>query len=206
MITIKGRKTSGNVMKVLWLLEELSIPYIQEDIGGKHGGNKDQKYLEGNPTGLVPTLIDDQITLWESNTIVRYLAKKYSFGDIYPKSIENAALLEMWMDWQLFAINPMMRPIYHGIIRTSPENRNWEEINKSIELGNNLWKILDQYLENQSFMGGKKISIADFPLGPVLHRFFTLVDKRPPTVNLERWYENLQERDAFQKICMIPLE
>ena len=45
MITIKGRKTSGNVMKVLWLLEELSIPYTQEDIGGKHGGNNKQEYI-----------------------------------------------------------------------------------------------------------------------------------------------------------------
>jgi glutathione S-transferase len=75
MITIKGRKTSGNVMKVLWLLEELSIPYTQEDVGGKHGGNKEQEYLRKNPTGLVPTLVDGQMTLWESNTIVRYLAK-----------------------------------------------------------------------------------------------------------------------------------
>jgi len=206
MIIVKGRKTSGNVMKVLWILEELCIPYTQEDIGGKHGGNNKQEYLKKNPTGLVPTLVDDQITLWESNTIVRYLAKKYSFGNIYPKSIEDAALLEMWMDWQLFAINPMMRPVFHGLIRNSPENRNWEEINKAIELGNSLWKILDNYLENKSFMGGEKIGVADFPLGPVVHRFFTIVDKRPPTPNIERWYENLQKRDAFKKICMIPLE
>ena len=63
MIIVKGRKTSGNVMKVLWLLEELCIPYTQEDIGGKHGGNNKQEYLKKNPTGLIPTLIDDQITL-----------------------------------------------------------------------------------------------------------------------------------------------
>ena len=100
MLKVKGRNTSGNVMKVTWILEELGIPYQQEDVGGKFGKNKEKEYLDLNPMGLVPTLIDDDIVLWESNTIVRYLAKKYSFDAMSPSDDGMRAKLELWMDWQ----------------------------------------------------------------------------------------------------------
>src|SRR5262245_29742905 len=61
-----GRLTSGNVMKVTWTLAELDLPYTREDVGGKHGGNNAPAYLALNPNGLVPTLIDGSVVLWES--------------------------------------------------------------------------------------------------------------------------------------------
>ena len=99
MLHIKGRKTSGNVMKVTWILEELKIPYEREDVGGKFGKNDEQDYLDLNPMGLVPTFIDGDIILWESNTIVRYIANKFSSGDLSPVDDGERAILELWMDW-----------------------------------------------------------------------------------------------------------
>ena len=206
MLVVKGRKTSGNVMKVTWILEELNIPYTQEDVGGKYGKNNEPEYLELNPMGLVPTLIDEDIILWESNTIVRYLAKKHSFDSIYPSNDGERAKLELWMDWQIFAINPMMRPVYHGIIRTKPEDRDWEKINENIALGNRLWGILDRHLEGKEYIGGDNLTIADIPLGPIIHRFHSITENRPSTPNIDRWYENLKKSTAYQKIVMIPLE
>jgi glutathione S-transferase len=206
MLHIKGRKTSGNVMKVTWILEELKIPYEREDVGGKFGKNDKQDYLDLNPMGLVPTFIDGDIVLWESNTIVRYVANKFSSGDLSPVDDGERAILELWMDWQLFAINPMMRPIYHGMIRTKPVDRNLDEINRNIMRGNELWGILDRHLEDKEYIGGSKLTIADFPLGPVIHRYHSIVEDRPSTPNIDRWYNNLKESEAYQKIVMIPLE
>ena len=206
MLHIKGRKTSGNVMKVTWILEELKIPYEREDVGGKFGKNDEQDYLDLNPMGLVPTLIDGDIILWESNTIVRYIANKFSSGDLSPADDGERAILELWMDWQLFAINPMMRPIYHGMIRNKPEDRNWDEINRNIMHGNELWAILDKHLEDKEYIGGNKLTIADFPVGPVIHRYHSIVEDRPATPNIDRWYNNLKKSAAYQKIVMIPLE
>ena len=98
MLHIKGRKTSGNVMKVTWILEELKIPYEREDVGGKFGKNDKQDYLDLNPMGLVPTFIDGDIVLWESNTIVRYIANKFSSGGLSPVDDGERAILELWMD------------------------------------------------------------------------------------------------------------
>jgi len=206
MILVKGRTTSGNVMKVTWILEELNLPYEREDIGGKFGKNKDQDYLDLNPMGLVPTFIDGDTVLWESNTIVRYVANKYSAGNMAPNDLGERAKLELWMDWQLFAINPMMRPVYHGIIRTKPEDRNWDEITRNIDRGNEPWAMLDKHLEGKEFIGGDKLTIADFPLGPVIHRFHAITENRPSIPNVDRWYNNLKKSEAYQKIVMIPLE
>ena len=76
MITLWGRNNSTNVKKVLWTLEELDLPFNQIMAGLQYGVNKDADYLAMNPNGLVPLLRDDETdaTLWESNTIVRYLA------------------------------------------------------------------------------------------------------------------------------------
>ncbi len=82
MITLWGRNNSTNVKKVLWTLEELDLPFKQVMAGPEFGVNKDADYPAMNPNGLVPLLRDDETdaTLWESNTIVRYLAAQYGRG------------------------------------------------------------------------------------------------------------------------------
>lgn len=88
MITLWGRNNSTNVKKVLWTLEELDLPFNQIMAGMAFGVNKEADYLAMNPNGLVPLLRDDETdaTLWESNTIVRYLAAQYGQGRLW---VEN---------------------------------------------------------------------------------------------------------------------
>ena len=76
MLRILGRRTSANVMKPLWAADEMELEYEQVDIGGKFGGNREDHYLAMNPMGLVPALVEDDFTMWESNAITRYLCEK----------------------------------------------------------------------------------------------------------------------------------
>ena len=73
-----GRATSSNVMKVIWLLEELNLPYDRIDVGGSYGKTETPEYRAMNPTGLVPTLQEDHFTLWESNAILRYICAAHA--------------------------------------------------------------------------------------------------------------------------------
>ncbi len=78
MIKIWGRNTSSNVQKAMWAVDELDLKRDRIDIGGAFGMNTEPKYLAMNPNGLVPTLEEeDGFLLWESNSIVRYLAGKH---------------------------------------------------------------------------------------------------------------------------------
>src|SRR5262245_34717747 len=102
MIKIWGRNTSVNVQKVMWAVGELELPHERIDVGGAFGKNKEPAYLAMNPNGLVPTLEeDDGFLLWESNSIVRYLAAKYGAGKLEPADAHSRARASSWMDWQL---------------------------------------------------------------------------------------------------------
>src|SRR6266852_5049331 len=86
MLKIWGRTTSSNVQKVLWCCAELGIAYERVDLGGPFGGNRDPEYLAMNPNGRVPTISDDGLILWESNTICRYLAATRHGERLYPSA------------------------------------------------------------------------------------------------------------------------
>src|SRR6266436_4052597 len=85
MLKIWGRNTSSNVQKVIWALGEMKLPFERIDVGGAFGRTKEPFYLAMNPNSLVPTLEEeDGFTLWESNSVVRYLSGKHG-GVLEPK-------------------------------------------------------------------------------------------------------------------------
>src|SRR5437870_13018870 len=92
MLKVWGRKTSSNVQKVMWAIGELGLAHERVDIGGPFGGNKEPAYLAMNPNGLVPTLEEDNLILWESNSIVRYLAGRYGPGNSNRPTPEHVPL------------------------------------------------------------------------------------------------------------------
>ena len=206
MLKIIGRRTSGNVMKPLWLADELGLEYEQQDVGGAFGGNDTADYLAMNPMGLVPTINDDGFIMWESNAITRYLAEKYGKGTMYPTDPHVRATADTWMDWKLNAINAVMRPIFWGLIRTKPEDRNMDDIKAAIKQGCKFWRMLDTHLEGRNYIAGDDLTMGDIPVGPQAFRWFELVEDRPSMPNLEAWYKRLTERPAFRKNCMNPLE
>ena len=206
MLKILGRRTSGNVMKPLWAADELGLEYEREDIGGKFGGNREPAYLAMNPTGLVPTLVEDDFVLWESNAITRYLCEKYGHGSLFPANPRVRATADTWMDWQQTTCAPMMLPVFWGLVRTPEAERDYDRINAGIERGHEVWGMFDRHLEGRAFVAGDDFTMGDIPIGPQAHRWLNLVDDRPSMPNLEAWYQRLTERPAFRKNVMIPIE
>src|SRR6266568_9421482 len=123
MLKIWGRNTSSNVQKAMFAIGELKLPHQRVDIGGPFGKNKEPAYLAMNPNGLVPTLEDGDVMLWESNTIVRYLGARYGEGTLAPADLKTRALASQWMDWQLSVVAPAIFGTFWGLIRTPPEKR-----------------------------------------------------------------------------------
>ena len=105
-ITLWGRLSSGNVQKVVWALEELELPYEHVPLGGSFGGNQAPEYLALNPNGLVPTLRDGNLTVWESHAIVRYLSAEYGSGLLFPMEARDRAVVDQWTDWTATTFQP----------------------------------------------------------------------------------------------------
>src|ERR1700683_3250665 len=77
MLKVWGRRSSFNVQKVMWLVDELELPHEHIDAGGKFGGLDAPDFLAMNPHGKVPVIDDDGIVVWESHAILRFLAARY---------------------------------------------------------------------------------------------------------------------------------
>ncbi len=205
MLKILGRKNSSNVQKVLWCCGELNVPFEREDYGGEFGKTKDAAYLAMNPNSTVPTIIDDDLVLWESNSIVRYLANKYDDGALYPKDPGERACGERWMDWQLSVLRDAMHPMFWGLVRTKPEDRDMDAIKASRQNSADALAILDTFLGRTDYVCGSKFSICDIPAGVFVNRWFSMDIEREDLPNLRRWYDQLGERPAYQQHIMVPL-
>ncbi len=124
MIKVWGRNTSSNVQKVMWAVGEIGLSHERIDIGGPFGKNREAAYLAMNPNGLVPTLEEeDGFLLWESNSIVRYLAAKHRASVLEPADLRARARANAWMDWQLSVLAPAITPGFVGLVRTPPQTR-----------------------------------------------------------------------------------
>lgn len=206
MLQLLGRRTSSNVQKVLWLLAELSLPYERRDVGGPFGGNRDADYLRLNPNGVVPTLLDGETVVWESNTILRYLANRVGSSPLYPIEPAARSYCEMWMDWQLSTLSPTITPLYISLIRTRPTERDAEYEAVLAQHARARFCILNQRLAERPFLAGDRLTLADVALGVYAYRWFNLdVERGAELPNLRRWYERLAERPAFRTHVMIGL-
>lgn len=205
MLKILGRDNSINVIKVLWCAAELGLEFEREDIGGAFGGNDQPAYLAKNPMGRVPTIEDDGLILWESQTIVRYLAAKHGAGTLWPVDPGGRAKCEIWMDWYISHVHAPMTTIFWGLVRTPLEDRDNEAIAKAMDEANRLWSVLDKHLADKPFVGGDQLTIGDIPVGAAAFRYYSLVDERPFMPNLDRWYAALGDRPAYSTYAMNPL-
>ena len=200
MIKIWGRNTSSNVQKAMWAVGELGLEHTRIDVGGAFGKNKEPAYLAMNPNGLVPVLEeDDGFTLWESNSIVRYLAGKHDkAGTLEPKDAKQRAKASQWMDWQLSVLGPAITPVFWGLIRTPAEKRDMAAIKAGQEKTVTAMQMLDGQLGKTKFVAGDAFSYGDIPVGVMCYRYVQLVPDRPATPNLDRWYAAISSRKAFK--------
>jgi glutathione S-transferase len=197
MLRVLGRGTSGNVQKVVWLLEELGAPYKREDYGRQFNNTQDAAYLALNPNGKVPTLVDGDLAIWESNTILRYLAAKYGAGKFYPADPAARSQIERWMDWQLASLNAPYLGIFREAKKAPGERAaSWDADTKELKAQ---LEILDKGMGGKPWIAGAEMSVADFCLGPIIHRCLDFPLELPGLDGLKAWRGKIAARPAFQK-------
>jgi glutathione S-transferase len=205
MLKIWGRVNSINVQKAMWTVGELGLPHERIDAGMAFGKNREDWYLAMNPNGLVPTMDDDGLVLWESNTIARYLAAKHDAGGLWPSDPAMRARAEMWMDWQLTTLLGGMQPLFWQLIRTPPDKQDRAVIDKAEQDCLRLFAIVDQALADRPYLAGDRFTVGDIPVGAMTYRWYNLPAEHGDYRNLQRWYDSLQQRPAYQQHVMLPL-
>ena len=202
MITVWGRRNSVNVQKVLWALEELDVPYTRENVGGSFGGNREPDVLAMNPMGLVPVIRDGDVTMFESNAILRYLAARFRAGMLRPSDHRSLAMAEQWMEWQQQAFAPHVSTMFMNTVRTPPANRNAEAIAAAENKAADALHIADNWLARHDWFAGSSFSFADIPMGALLWRYMDLDCEKPAMPHVLEWLEALERREPFHNTVM----
>ncbi|MBA4263812.1 MAG: glutathione S-transferase [Comamonadaceae bacterium] len=232
MLHLWGRLSSINVRKVVLCAQVLGLELPRTDAGLAYGVVDTPDYRARNPNGLVPLLMDGDFTLWESNTIVRYLCACYGAAptlpaargslppegappclerpgaaalQLYPQDLQHRFNAERWMDWQQTTLNRAGSPAFVQWIRTPAEQRDASLIAQSVAATEPLFAMLDAHLAQHAFMVGDELSMADIPIACEVHRWWGLPQTRPAWPHLERWYATWLALPASRGVLDLPL-
>jgi glutathione S-transferase len=205
MLKIWGRISSINVRKVVFAAQEIGVAFERIDAGAAFGIVRTPEYLARNPNGLVPLVEDDQVELWESNVIVRYLCARHAPDTLYPLALPPRFDAERWMDWQQTTLNPAGRTAFMQWIRTPAERRDAQAIAQSVAATEALMAVLDDHLARQPFMTGDRLTMADLPIACEVHRWMGLPQPRIARTHLDRWYEAIAARPSARGVLDVEL-
>jgi glutathione S-transferase len=194
VIRLLGRQTSGNVQKVIFCLEELGVAYVREDYGRQFGNTLTDAYRKLNPNAKVPTLIDGDLVIWESHTILRYLAAVHR-PTLTGATPAERTMVERWMDWLLGALNTPYVAVFKDAKKAAQE-RAPDFGTQSADLIAQL-KILDGHVAGRDWFALDRFSIADMALGPIVKRCLEFPIERPAYPELQRWQAAIDARAAF---------
>ncbi|HXC29503.1 MAG TPA: glutathione S-transferase [Stellaceae bacterium] len=205
MLTVWGRRSSFNLQKVMWLVAELGLPHRHIPAGGDFGIKDTPEFLAMNPHGLVPVIDDNGTIVWESQTILRYLAATYGRGRLWSDDPGERSLYERWMDCSQASLQPdFLNGVFWGFYRTPETKRNLLAIARKVRACAEHFQLLDRILADRPFLCGEALSLADIPAGTSLYRYFEIDIERPSVPNVEAWYRRLQERPAYREHVMVP--
>lgn len=202
--TVWGRRSSFNVQKVLWALDEIGLKYEHRDAGGSFGGLDDPEFLAMTPHGRVPVFRDEEGSVWESNSIVRYLCAKHSSGRLWDAHPFTRSQSDRWIDWAATTLQPTFMRLFWGYYRTPEAQRDQRDNHIALADCQKHFRILDWHLANNAFLAGSEFTAADIPAGTALHRYFGMgLDVERP-INVMAWFSRLRERPAFQQHVLVP--
>lgn len=205
-LTLWGRRSAFNVQKVLWLIDEIGLEHRQLDAGGDFGGLDTPEFLALNPHGRVPVIDDQGTIVWESHTILRYLAARHAPDRFWDADPAVRSLADRWTDWAQATLQPAFFAVFRGYFRTPEDQRDWPAIRQAQEQANRLYHLLDRHLADRPYLAGDRFTLADIPAGATLFRYFSLDLDRPSFPNVEAWYERLSDRPAYRTHVKLPFD
>lgn len=200
MLKILGRDSSINVRKVLWLCDELAIPWEREEWGDGFRSTRDPAFLALNPNALIPVIKDQDLVLWESNAILRYLANAWQGEGIYSPQPRERAPIDQWIDWQATELNTAWRYAFMSLVRHSPAHQDPRLLAAACKGWTHSMSILNQQLEKTGrYVAGRHFSLADIPIGLSVNRWYETPLDHADFPAVRTYYERLTERSGYAR-------
>jgi glutathione S-transferase len=199
MITLYHSPRSRS-SRVLWLLEELGVPYEVEVLALAPESLKSAAYLAVHPLGKVPAIQDEGLTMFESGAIVQYLLETYGKGRLAPPpgTPARAAFLQ-WLHFaEATAMPPLADIAQHSLLKPEAERIPAVVADARLRAAAVL-DVLETALRGKQYLLGDEFSAADVMMGYSLQlmKWFGLLTERYP--NVLAYMGRLEQRPGFQK-------
>jgi glutathione S-transferase len=188
---------SQHARRVVSLMEAAGLPYELRHVDMAKGEHLSAAYLAINPNHQVPTFLDGDLKLHESNAILRYLCQKHALTDWYPADLAQRARVDQWLDWNQCRLSPAVIDIVRNKVFLG-EKGDKDAIARGEARLRELAPILEAGLSAHDFLTGAKPTIADLSVASSLFQL-SLANAFPPGERIAAWYERISALDAFRK-------
>ncbi len=206
MLKVWGRATSSNVQCVMWCIAELGLEVERIDAGLMYGVTKTPEYLAMNPNATIPTLVDgDHPPLWESGSILRYLANNYGADPFWPDDALERANVDRWAEWGKVSVQmSFSHPIFWKVVRTPAAERDTEQLQSAVTAFEDKLRIADQQLKQHPWLAGEQFTLADVMFGHILFRYYDIdIQRSNQLPDLQKYYTRLTDLDNYRKHVMV---
>jgi GST-like protein len=151
--------TAPNPMKIALLLEELGLAYEAIPVDTRKGEQFAQDFLSINPNAKVPVVVDGDVTVFDSNAILLFLAERAKqFVALDAGSPQRAETLS-WLMFIASGIGPFSGQSVH-FRHVAPEPKAYA-LNRYDYEANRHWAVLEKHLADRAYMVGDQYSIVD---------------------------------------------
>jgi len=181
------------------------VEFIRVDLS--KGEHRAPAFLEQNPNGKVPLLVDGDLHLWESTAIMAHLAVKAG-SDLWPSDAASQVEVLRWLSWDIAHFSRHGSSLYFEHV-IKPWAGLGEPNPAAVEEATGFFlrfaAILDTHLATRDYLVGNKLSIADFGVGVLLP---WAKEARLPVddfANIQRWHERMMALPAWREPFPAPL-
>jgi glutathione S-transferase len=186
------------VMTSFLLGSELELVSV-DLLGGK---TQAPDYLKINPMGKLPTLVDGELTLWESHAIMQYLADKAPGNTLYPSDTTARTDVNRWLFWASSHWSPMMAILVNqNFLKKMLGRGDPDPVLVGFAEGElaRFGKVLDEHLAARNWVCGHTMTLADLAL--VAPLMYEVPAKLPVATlaNVQRWLRRIQDLDVWKK-------
>ncbi|PXF29117.1 glutathione S-transferase [Pokkaliibacter plantistimulans] len=194
MITLYGSMHS-RANRCAWMLKELNVDFHHEPTNFLDGSTHNPEFLQLNPNGRVPALMDDDLKLFESLAINLYLAKKFG-GPLSPADMGEDALMTQWTLWAVTEIEkPLLLAAANNVL-FDESSRSQDEFAIALQKLSRPWGVLDKHLSQHSHIVGNRFSVADLNIASVMTLVPIAAIDLSPWPALDKWLKVSLERPA----------
>ena len=201
MIKLYGMGLSFNVSKVRYCLNHLNLKYDWVQTNPIAGENRTPEFLNICPTGKIPVIEIDGFKLFESNSIIRYLAT-INNSALYPQDAKKRAVIDAWMDYAAIHVAQAVGRVLFNRVFAPMTGQLVDQgsIKVGLEFLDKYFPVLEKQLSQNQYLAGKELSLADLSLLAILDPCelaqITSIDKYPA---LKKWRAGLKSQPFYQK-------